>query len=98
MALAALSTEYAKFFAEAGVGAGGAGAMAAAGNIGVNGEVGTGPDASAEPCSFERFVEIQTAMGCWADQGLDVNAKMKEHAGMPIVLNDFIFNPLCVMV
>ncbi len=41
-----------------------------------------GGDGDAPPCTFERYVEISAAMGCWADQGFDTNAKVKEVFGV----------------
>jgi hypothetical protein len=44
--------------------------------------VGVGGDLSNEPVPFERFVEIQEAMGAWADRGEDVNAMMQSQFGI----------------
>jgi hypothetical protein len=30
------------------------------------------------PCTFEHYVELGAAMDAWSEQGLDVNAKLKE--------------------
>ncbi|HEX3491910.1 MAG TPA: hypothetical protein VHU92_21365, partial [Streptosporangiaceae bacterium] len=43
--------------------------------------VGVGGDLGAEPISFERFVEIQTAQGAAAQRGYDANAVLA-HFGM----------------
>jgi len=51
------------------------GAAATAGAPGANG---------GEPCSFEKFVEVMVAQGCWAEQGLDVAAQLKQTFGIDI--------------
>lgn len=51
------------------------GAAAAAGGPGANG---------GEPCSFERFIEVMVAQGCWAEQGLDVSAQLKQTFGIDV--------------
>jgi hypothetical protein len=39
----------------------------------------------AEPCSFERFVEIQCAQAAWAEQGQDVGARLKATFGLSLI-------------
>jgi hypothetical protein len=77
MASMALMTEYGKYFALAGQGQYASAAQASADSIGMNGAVGQAP-AGQEPCTFDRYVEIMTAQGCWAEQGRDVNAMLKQ--------------------
>lgn len=36
----------------------------------------------AEPVSFEKYVEIMVAQGAWAEQGMDVNAQLKNVFGI----------------
>lgn len=64
---ATIATVYGNAFAGASQGQHGAHAAHAA-------AVGVGGDLSAEPVPFERFVEIQVAMGAAADRGEDANA------------------------
>jgi hypothetical protein len=77
MASMALMSEYGAAFAAAGQGQFGAAAAASAGGIGMGGAVGQAPS-GGEPCTFDRYVEIMTAQGCWAEQGKDVNALLKQ--------------------
>ena len=37
---------------------------------------------SGPPCTFEHFVEVMAAMGCWAEQGIDVNAQLQATFGI----------------
>jgi hypothetical protein len=73
----ALMAEYGQHFAAAGQGQFGGAAAAAAGGVGIHGSVGQAPG-GAEPCTFERYIEIMTAQGCWAEDGKDVNALLKQ--------------------
>lgn len=41
-----------------------------------------GHEPNQEPCSFEKFVEVMAAQGCWSEQGLDVNAQLKQVFGI----------------
>ncbi len=77
MASMALMSEYGMAFAAAGQGQYGAAAAAASGGVGMHGAVGEAPS-GGEPCTFERYVEIMTAQGCWCEQGKDVNALLKQ--------------------
>lgn len=81
----AIATEYGKAFAAGGAGAFGASAQASSESMGVNDRVAGKNGKGAEPVSFERWVEIQTAQGCWAQQGKDVNAMLKKVFGMTAV-------------
>lgn len=69
----AIATEYGKAFAGAGAGQFGASAQAASGSLGIDDQVAGKNVKGAEPMSFERYVEVMTAQGCWAEQGKDVN-------------------------
>ncbi len=51
------------------------GVAAAAGRAGTDG---------GEPCSFERFVEVMVAQGCWAEQGIDVASQLQATFGIDI--------------
>jgi hypothetical protein len=81
----AIATEYGKAFAGGGVGAYGASAQAASESMGVNDKVAGKKVKGAEPVSFERWVEIQSAQGAWATQGKDVNAMLKKVFGLTAV-------------
>lgn len=81
----AIATEYGKAFASGGAGAFGASAQAASESMGVNDKVAGKKVKGAEPVPFERWVEIQTAQGVWAQQGKDVNAMLKKVFGMTAV-------------
>lgn len=70
----AIATAYGNAFAGASQGQYGAQAAHAA-------AVGVGGDLGGEPIPFERFVEIQEAMGVWTSQGHDANAVLA-HFGM----------------
>lgn len=78
MAMMALMSEYGKHFAAAGQGQYGAAAQAGAGAMDIHGAVGQAPDASAEPCTLDRYAEIMAAQGVWSEQGKDVNAMLKQ--------------------
>jgi hypothetical protein len=69
----AIATEYGKAFAGAGQGQFGASAQGASASMGVNDAVAGKNVKGGEPMPFERYVEIMTAQGCWAEQGKDVN-------------------------
>jgi hypothetical protein len=65
----AIANVYGAAFSGAGVGQfSGAAAHAA--------QVGVGGDLSAEPMPFERYCEIEAAMGCASDRGEDVNGTL----------------------
>jgi hypothetical protein len=67
----AIATKYGEAFMQAQSGAA----------AGTNGGAAGGAAASSSnepPCTFELYVEVGSAMGCWSDQGFDVNAKMQE--------------------
>lgn len=81
----AIATEYGKAFAGGGVGAYGASAQAASSSMGINDKVAGKKVKGAEPVSFERWVEIQSAQGAWAQQGKDVNAMLKKVFGLTAV-------------
>lgn len=81
----AIATEYGKAFAAGGAGAYGASAQAASSSMGINDKVAGKKVKGAEPVSFERWVEIQTAQGVWAQQGKDVNAMLKKVFGLTAV-------------
>lgn len=81
----AIATEYGKAFAGGGVGAYGASAQEASASMGVNDKVAGKKVKGAEPVSFERWVEIQSAQGAWATQGKDVNAMLKKVFGLTAV-------------
>lgn len=81
----AIATEYGKAFASGGAGAYGASAQAASSSMGINDKVAGKKVKGAEPVSFERWVEIQTAQGVWAQQGKDVNAMLKKVFGLTAV-------------
>jgi len=36
-------------------------------------------DTTIEPCSFERFVEMQVAQACWAEQGVDLVSHLRTY-------------------
>ena len=72
-----ISTAYGNAFAGASQGQYGAQAARAA-------AVGVGGDVGAEPISFERFVEVQEAMGAAARRGQDANAALA-HFGLSAV-------------
>ena len=36
-------------------------------------------DTTIEPCSFERYVEIQVAQACWAEQGVDLVSHLRTY-------------------
>lgn len=78
MAMAALMSEYGKHFAAAGQGQYGAAAQAGASAMDIHGAVGQAPDASAEPCTLDKYAEIMAAQGVWSQQGKDVNAMLKQ--------------------
>jgi hypothetical protein len=74
---AAIATAYGNAFAAASQGQYGAvGAHAAA--------VGVGGDLGAEPIPFERYVEIEQAMGAYTDRGHDPNAVLA-HFGLSVL-------------
>lgn len=78
-----VATEYAKAFAGGGQ-YGGMGA-AAADNM-ASGQMGLqGPQASAEPISFEKYCEIGGAMQAWSKQGKDVNAGLHKYFQMSAI-------------
>ncbi len=77
MAAMAVNTEFAKYFAAAGQGQFGAAGQAASKSQGINAKV-VKQSAGGEPCTFERYVEIQTAQSVWATQGKDVNGMLKK--------------------
>jgi len=81
----AIATEYGKAFASGGAGAYGASAQEASSSMGINDKVAGKKVKGAEPVSFERWVEIQTAQGVWAQQGKDVNAMLKKVFGLTAV-------------
>jgi len=81
----AIATEYGKAFAAGGAGAYGASAQAASASMGVNDKVAGKKVKGAAPVTFERWVEIQTAQGVWAQQGKDVNAMLKKVFGLTAV-------------
>jgi len=74
----AIATEYGKAFAGAGAGQFGASAQVASGSLGVNDAVAGKNVKGKEPMSFERYVEVMTAQGCWAEQGKDVNQMLQK--------------------
>lgn len=78
MASMALLSEYGKYFAAAGQGQYGAAAQAGAYAVDINGPVGQAPDASAAPCTLEKYAEIMAAQDAWHQQGRDVNAMLKQ--------------------
>lgn len=41
--------------------------------------------AGAEPCSFEKYIEIMTAQEAWAQQGLDIGTMLQQTFGIQIV-------------
>lgn len=73
----AVVTAYGNAFAGAGAGQYG-GAAAQAASAGVGGDVG------AEPIPFERFVQIQEAMGAAANRGEDANAVLAAFGMSPL--------------
>ena len=78
-----VATEYAKAFAGGGQ-YGGMGA-AAADNM-ASGQMGLqGPQAAAEPVSFEKYCEIGGAMQAWSKQGKDVNAGLHKYFQMSAI-------------
>ena len=78
-----VATEYAKAFAGGGQ-YGGMGA-AAADNM-ASGQMGLqGPQAAAEPISFEKYCEIGGAMQAWSKQGKDVNAGLHKYFQMSAI-------------
>ena len=44
---------------------------------GVAAQTGLAGGNGGEPCSFEKFVEVMVAQGCWAEQGIDVASQLK---------------------
>ncbi len=82
MAMAAIATEYGKHFAAAGQGQYGAAGQAAAPGMEMNAAAGAAPAAGAEPCTLERYAEIQAAQTVWSQQGQDVNAMLQQVFGM----------------
>jgi hypothetical protein len=78
-----VATEYAKAFA--GGGQYGAMGAAAADNM-ASGQMGLqGPQAAAEPISFEKYCEIGGAMQAWSKQGKDVNAGLHKYFQMSAI-------------
>jgi hypothetical protein len=74
----AVATEYGKYFTAGSTGQFADSAKAASKTLGVNDKVARGGVKAGEPCTFERYVEIQTAQTCWATQGKDVNQMLKK--------------------
>lgn len=73
----AITTAYAKAFANAGSGQFGGAAQAAGQVMGTTGEAG-----GSEPVPFEKLCEIQGAMTAWSKTGQDVNAMLKHTFGI----------------
>ncbi len=72
----AIATEYSKAFMSGGQGQFAAAGQAAA-DVMAQGQMGlSGPAASAEPVSFERYCEISGAMTAWTKQGKDISAML----------------------
>lgn len=79
MAAAAIATEYGKAFSGAGVGQYGASAAEASKSAGINDKVaGKNVKGGAGSMTFDKFVEVMTAQGCWAQQGKDANQMLKK--------------------
>lgn len=51
---------------------------------GVAAQTGLAGGNGGEPCSFEKFIEVMVAQGCWAEQGLDVQAQLQKVFGINI--------------
>lgn len=86
MAAAAIATEYGKAFAGAGAGQYGASAQAASASMGINDKVaGKNTKGAAGSMTFDRYVEVMTAQGCWAQQGKDANQMLKKVFNMTAV-------------
>jgi len=66
----AIATKYGEAFTQASAGAGVAGAAQAA--------------SGQEPVSFEKYVEVMAAQSAWAEQGLDIQAQLKQTFGIEI--------------
>lgn len=89
-ATATVATKYSMAFTGAGQGgAGGAAAAAVAGmqmqtdaNGMMTGITPGAPSGAADPCTFERYVEMMAAQTVWATTGQDVNAMLKETFGI----------------
>jgi hypothetical protein len=76
----AIATEYAKHFSTGGqFGVMGAAAIEnmSSGQMGLK-----GPDAGAEPISFEKYCEISGAMAAWSKQGKDISAGLDKYFKM----------------
>ena len=79
MASAAIMTEYGKAFAAGGVGQYGQSAKEASGSLGINDKVaGKQAKGAGGSMSFDTYVEVMTAQGCWAQQGKDANQMLKK--------------------
>lgn len=84
--IGALMGEYSKHFA-----AGSSGKFAGAANAGAamtdrNNVAGIGHDpAASEPCTLERYIEIQSAQKIWAEQGQDIGANFQKFFGISIM-------------
>lgn len=77
-----VATEYSKAFATGSSGQYGGMAVAAADNMSA-GQMGLqGPQASAEPMSFEKYCEVGGAMQAWSKQGKDISAGLHKYFQM----------------
>lgn len=54
------------------------GAQGIAGGYGLGNADGSAQQLGEEPCTYDRYVEITGAQAAWGEQGVDVNAKLKE--------------------
>lgn len=53
-------------------------AQGVAGGYGLGNADGSVNQLGAEPCTYQRYVEITGAQAAWGEQGMDVNAKLQE--------------------
>jgi hypothetical protein len=51
---------------------------------GVAQQQGLGGANGGEPCTFEKFVEVMVAQGCWSEQGIDVASQLQKTFGINI--------------